>query len=150
MKRHIDAIRRLKIDYQYAYRPDDLLVEKISFMARSCQRVLDIGQSSRVMASLFDQDKLETTNISANPAPDIIDDICAPTRLQGNRYDGIVCLSVLEHVYDPFAAINEIHNLLKPGGYLLLHLPFMFRYHAPLISLSPTAIVSLETVLRGC
>ncbi|MCP4388443.1 MAG: class I SAM-dependent methyltransferase, partial [Gammaproteobacteria bacterium] len=82
--------------------------------------------------SLFDRQKIETTNINLDQQPaDIIDDICAPSRLEYGRYDGIVCLSVLEHVYDPFAAIDQIYRLLQPGGYLLLHLPFLFRYHAP-------------------
>lgn len=94
--------------------------------------VLDVGQSSRARFSLFERQKIETMDINPGcPPADIIDDICAPSRLEYGRYDGIVCLSVLEHVYDPFAAIEQVHRLLQPGGYLLLHLPFLFRYHAP-------------------
>jgi SAM-dependent methyltransferase len=101
-------------------------------MASACDMVLDVGQSTRERIDLFERDRIETMEINVgDPLADIIDDICAPNRLQPERYDGIVCLSVLEHVYDPFAAIQEIHRLLQPGGYLLLHLPFLFRYHAP-------------------
>lgn len=132
MARHIEAIRRVTIDRRYAYDSDGLLTDKLGFMANNCKQVLDIGQSSREKIILFDRAMVETMDInSGDPAPDIIDDICAPSRLQYDRYDGIVCLSVLEHVYDPFAAIKEIHQLLQPRGYLLLHLPFLFRYHAP-------------------
>ncbi|MFT5658939.1 MAG: SAM-dependent methyltransferase [Gammaproteobacteria bacterium] len=132
MKKHQAAIERVTIDANFAYDTEGLLADKISWMAQHCQLVLDIGQSSRGHSIHFDADKLETVDINRgdNP-PDIIDDICAPNRLQNNRYDGLVCLSVLEHVYDPFAAIEHIHNLLQPGGYLLFHVPFMFRYHAP-------------------
>lgn len=132
MRRHLDAIRRVRVNHDYAYRPEALIDAKLGYMAANCGLVLDIGQSSREKISLFDSNRIETTDINrGNSTPDIIDDICAPSRLQAQRYDGVICLSVLEHVYDPFAAIAEIHKLLKPGGQLLLHLPFLFRYHAP-------------------
>jgi len=101
-------------------------------MASSCAMVLDVGQSTRERIALFERQRIETMEVNrGEPLADIIDDICAPNRLQAGRYDGIVCLSVLEHVYDPFAAIEQIQRLLPPGGYLFLHLPFLFRYHAP-------------------
>lgn len=132
MRRHLEAIRRVKTDNRFAYRCDELVNEKLEYMATHCDLVLDIGQSTRQKISIFDSSRIETTDINrAQQCPDIIDDICAPSRLQPGRYDGIVCMSVLEHVYDPFAAIVQIHRLLKPGGMLLLHLPFLFRYHAP-------------------
>ncbi len=132
MARHVAAIQRVVVDHDYAYHSDRLLEQKLRYMAENCSMVLDVGQSSRDLFSLFERQKIETVDIIQRiPPADIIDDICAPSRLERGRYDGIVCLSVLEHVYDPFAAINEIHHLLQPGGYLLLHLPFIFRYHAP-------------------
>lgn len=132
MARHIEAIRRCSVDHGHAYDSAGLLTEKLRFMAANCSMVLDVGQSTRDRFNLFDRQKIETTNINQDHQPaDIIDDICAPSRLQYGKYDGVVCLSVLEHVYDPFAAIEQIHHLLQPGGYLLLQLPFMFRYHAP-------------------
>ncbi len=132
MARHAEAIKRCSIDHGYAYDSAGLLNEKLRFMAANCSMVLDVGQSTRDRLSVFDREKIETTNITLEQQPaDIIDDICAPSRLKEGRYDGIVCLSVLEHVYDPFAAIEQIHRLLQSGGYLLLHLPFLFRYHAP-------------------
>ena len=132
MTRHLEAIRRVRVEHDFAYDSDALLIDKLKFMADNCAMVLDVGQSTRERIGLFDRSRIETTDINIEESPaDIIDDICAPSRLQAGRYDGIVCLSVLEHVYDPFAAINEIRHLLKPDGYLLLHLPFQFRYHAP-------------------
>jgi SAM-dependent methyltransferase len=129
---HLEAIRRVRVDHNYAYDSDTLLSDKLGFMAANCAMVLDVGQSTRDKFRLFERPRIETMNIKAYAPPaDIIDDICAPGRLQYERYDGIVCLSVLEHVYDPFAATREIYQLLQPGGYLLLHLPFLFRYHAP-------------------
>ena len=39
---------------------------------------------------------------------------------------------MLEHVINPFDAIDEIHRILKPGGILLLSSPLNFRIHGPL------------------
>ncbi len=44
-------------------------------------------------------------------------------------YDCVFCISVLEHVDDVQSALNEIHRILKPGGILLLGLPFRQAIH---------------------
>ena len=132
MARHLEAIRRVTVDHSFAYDCKSLLTGKLNLMAANCSLILDVGQSTRDNLGLFEREQIETMEINAGqPLADIIDDICAPSRLQYERYDGVVCLSVLEHVYDPFAAVQEIHKLLQTGGYLLPHLPFLFRYHAP-------------------
>jgi len=43
---------------------------------------------------------------------------------------GIICKEVLEHVDDPFTAVSELTRVLRPGGWLLLTLPFLEPYHA--------------------
>jgi SAM-dependent methyltransferase len=129
---HRQAIERVSVNHEYAYDSEGLLRRKLGIMASECVMVLDVAQSTRAHFDLFERHRIETMEVNrSEPLADIIDDICAPDRLQPGRYDGIVCLSVLEHVYDPFAAIEQIHRLLPDGGYLLLHLPFLFRYHAP-------------------
>lgn len=61
--------------------------------------------------------------------PDVVEDI---HRLTGkdNSLDGIFCMAVLEHVYDPKKAAEEIVRVLKKGGEAFLYVPFMYRYHA--------------------
>ena len=46
------------------------------------------------------------------------------------RFDGIVCKSVLEHIESPGKAVSEIHRVLKKGGMALVYVPFIFPYHA--------------------
>jgi SAM-dependent methyltransferase len=43
--------------------------------------------------------------------------------------DGIICKEVLEHVYNPFLAIQEMLRVLKKGGKLFCTLPFIYPYH---------------------
>jgi len=132
MAQHLATIRRCHIDPSFCYQPEKLIEQKISWLAEHCSYVLDVGQSSRDHSALFKSEQLITTDVNQNSSSpvDIVDDICAPTRLVNNSYDGIICLSVLEHVYDPFSAAQNLHALLKSDSYLLLHLPFIFRYHA--------------------
>lgn len=40
-----------------------------------------------------------------------------------------ICISVLEHVLEPQNALKEIFRILKPKGYLLLSVPWIYPYH---------------------
>jgi SAM-dependent methyltransferase len=43
--------------------------------------------------------------------------------------DGVICNSVLEHVYEPQLAVREIHRVLKLGAVAFLYVPFLYPYH---------------------
>jgi SAM-dependent methyltransferase len=45
------------------------------------------------------------------------------------QFDLMICLEVLEHVRDPFAASREMVRVLKNNGKLLLTVPFIAGYH---------------------
>jgi SAM-dependent methyltransferase len=44
-------------------------------------------------------------------------------------FDGVSCSSVLEHVTQPWAVIDEIHRILKPGGRCYIDWPFLQPVH---------------------
>lgn len=61
-------------------------------------------------------------------APDLFADAaCLP--LTDRSIDALVCLEVLEHVRDHQGALREFARVLKPGGLLLLSMPFMYPVH---------------------
>jgi 2-polyprenyl-3-methyl-5-hydroxy-6-metoxy-1,4-benzoquinol methylase len=52
--------------------------------------------------------------------------------LPPNKFDVVTMWHVLEHAFDPAAALKQIHRVLKPGGVLMLEVP---NYASPLVSL---------------
>lgn len=125
-------IRDVRIDTSYCYEHERLLDEKIGFMAKNCARVLDFGKSSRRRFKLFREGQIETADINQfDGYPDFICDICDASSFPQKKYDGIICNAVLEHVYDPFAAMKNLYDALEDGGYLMVYVPYLYRYHAP-------------------
>jgi len=60
-----------------------------------------------------------------------VDVICPATDLKfdDNSFDSILCTQVLEHVYDHHTMIKEVYRVLKPGGHILLTVPFAWEKH---------------------
>lgn len=61
--------------------------------------------------------------------PDIVGDV-QDLPFADNSQDALVCLAVLEHVENPIKAAQELFRTLKPGGYCLVYVPFLYYYHA--------------------
>ena len=45
------------------------------------------------------------------------------------KFDIIICISVLEHVYDVKEAVNNIFNALKKNGVAIIQVPCMYPLH---------------------
>ena len=48
---------------------------------------------------------------------------------EDQKFDSVLCNQVLEHVFTPDAFIGELARVLKPGGHLLLTVPFIWDEH---------------------
>lgn len=44
--------------------------------------------------------------------------------------DGVIMVSVIEHLYDPVRAVNQVARVLKKGGVFFSYAPFYHPYHA--------------------
>ncbi len=44
-------------------------------------------------------------------------------------FDTVAMLDVLEHLAHPSVAVGEAHRVLRPGGRLIVHVPFMYPLH---------------------
>jgi len=96
--------------------------------------LLEIGPQDRsVVRNAFSNFSIETLDIDKTYNPDYVGDITRKNSLiLDSTYDVVVCLEVLEHTLDPFAAIRELRRILKPKGYLLLSAPLNWRIHGPI------------------
>jgi SAM-dependent methyltransferase len=54
--------------------------------------------------------------------------------LPANAFDVVLCISVLEHLWDPVESLSHCHRVLKPGGRLLVNVPTW--YAKPLLEIS--------------
>ena len=45
-------------------------------------------------------------------------------------FDTVLCTQVLEHVPDPKSLVNEMARVLRPGGHLIVTVPFSYRLHS--------------------
>ena len=97
-------------------------------------RLLEIGpRDPKEMLRHFRNYACETFDIVDSGNPTYVGDITKCNQfIRKGTFDCIVCMEVLEHVLDPFAAIREIHRILKRGGFLLMSTPLNFRIHGPI------------------
>lgn len=63
-----------------------------------------------------------------NSKLDIVSDITDIPVADGS-FDAVMCVEVFEHVPDPVAALRELSRVLKPGGTLVLTVPFCASTH---------------------
>jgi hypothetical protein len=125
-------IARVKIDDGWLGRSEPLLHKLSSEMASKCSAVLDIGKSSRECWKLFRRDQIISADINQYEGyPDIIVDVCDASTFPDRKFDGIICHSILEHTYEPFAAVRNLKAAMTEGGIFLGFAPFLMQYHAP-------------------
>jgi SAM-dependent methyltransferase len=102
------------------------------------QRVLEVGCGlGNFTPFLLDRELVMATDLSAEycaavaarfpNAPNLVvqsHDITAdPAPLVEYGFDTVICLNVLEHIADDLAALQNIHQVLIPGGALVLLVP---------------------------
>jgi len=73
-------------------------------------------------------------DIRTGPDVDIVCDITAPQeevarRLPSTSYDLVLCMNVLEHLFEPVRALDNILGVLRPGGYLVIVTPAVWDLH---------------------
>lgn len=64
-----------------------------------------------------------------NAHVDSVVDLNGKLPLPDSAFDSILCSDVLEHIADPFALFVEMARVLKPGGHLLVFVPFFYHLH---------------------
>jgi SAM-dependent methyltransferase len=96
-------------------------------------RVLDAGAGQAPYRHLFAHCDYKTQDWPSSPHEDATGaDVIADLRdlpLEDDSFDAAVCTEVLEHVETPGEAVAELARILRPGGRLLVTVPFVGELH---------------------
>ncbi len=74
-------------------------------------------------------------DIEAGRGVDVVVDITADAAVvdkafSGRRFDLVMTLNALEHIFEPLKALDNMLNLVRAGGYLLVVAPCVWEPHA--------------------
>lgn len=105
-------------------------------LAATChqQRILEIGSGRQdhgddaySVRAMFDRSN-EFVQSDMNPSfgHAVVD---VTTMAFEDEFDLIICLYVLEHVFDISAAVRNMHRALRPGGRAVIAVPHVYPYH---------------------
>lgn len=94
--------------------------------------VLDLGGHKTQKRGQFDVGRFpfRTTclNLTAEKRPDVQGDAERLPFADGT-FDAVICAELLEHVFDPRQVVREIRRVLRPGGRVLITVPFLVPIH---------------------
>lgn len=108
-------------------------------LARLHGRVLDVGCGEMPFRSCLPPsvqyqgiDVPDAVSFGMQTRPEIALFDGARIPFPDSSWDAVLCTEVLEHTHDPETLVAEILRVLRPGGTLLLTVPFAARvHHAP-------------------
>ncbi|MCC6441703.1 MAG: methyltransferase domain-containing protein [Rhodanobacteraceae bacterium] len=133
LRRWLKTLRRTPLHPQWLLGSNAGTIEWIRVHARG--RVLDIGCADRWIEPHLPEDceyigldYLATGGLLYGARPDIFAD-ASLLPLPDASIDTVLLLEVLEHLRHPAQALSEIARVLRPGGQLLLTMPFLYPIH---------------------
>ena len=91
--------------------------------------ILDVGAGRGDFADLFENRNYLALDVYPYPEVDIVCDLTQVNPFRPGSFDAILLLNVMEHVYDPRALLDSLAGMLKPGGVILVAIPFLVKIH---------------------
>lgn len=87
----------------------------------------DLGEDAFSVRKLFeDSNEFVQSDVVPEFGHEIVD--ITSSELE-NAFDMIICLYVLEHIYDVHRAVEGMHRALVPGGTAVIVVPHVYPYH---------------------
>lgn len=95
-------------------------------------RAIDLGCGTMPFRESMERRAVIYHSIDMRPRSEgasCVGDIRHLPMVSDSSYDSAICLEVLEHIPNPFQAIDEIYRVLKPSGTLIVSVPHLSRLH---------------------
>jgi ubiquinone/menaquinone biosynthesis C-methylase UbiE len=91
-------------------------------------KVLEIGSGNLSYKKYVNFEKYKTLDIDPRLKLDYLEDK-HKTKVPSNSFNTVIMIEVLEHLYNPFLAIEQVHRILKKEGCVIATTPFIHPYH---------------------
>lgn len=88
--------------------------------------LLDVGSARSARPWLPER---LTLDVSPGRGVDLVADLEALDGIPDGAFGTVLCTEVLEHVLHPERALAELHRVTRPGGRLLLSVPWIYPFH---------------------
>ncbi len=92
--------------------------------------VLDLGGDARSYYQKCFKGEYHITTLNYDPksGADIVHDLEKPLPEIG-KFDAVLAINVLEHIYNARRVVEDAYRVLNPGGTMVIAVPFLFPVH---------------------
>ena len=109
--------------YNYEY------IEKKLQNVNKSALLFDIGAGTQPFAELLGHFNTYTVDFNPYKGIDVVTDLNNPLPVRDSVVDIVVMSNLIEHIPEPLALLKESKRILKPGGTLILTVPFLIKIH---------------------
>lgn len=109
-----------------------LLTGLKDFFPEMTGTLLDVGCGEKPYRAFIPASRYVGMEIDGPTGPHRLADVYYDGRhfpFPPSTFDSVLCSQVFEHVFAPKAFLSEVHRVLRPGGRLLLTVPFVWDEH---------------------
>ena len=135
---NIEAIERIRVLPELECDFREKILKSVKERQYERPSIIDIGQATRSYSEEIRAASAEykTADISEQGF-DYVFDLCDEDTIPSevfNRFNDVIALAILEHVWQPFKAAENMKKMLntsKSTGRIWIYAPFIYAYHAP-------------------
>ena len=92
-------------------------------------KILDVGAGHGDFADIFEGRQYYSLDIVPYAEVDLVVDLGQTIPFKKDTFDAVVLMNVLEHVYENRKLLQNIAKIVKPGGKVILTVPFLLKVH---------------------
>jgi SAM-dependent methyltransferase len=104
-------------------------LEKVVAILPKRAVILDFGAGHGDFSAVLQKFKVVALDVYPYDEVDIVCDLQKAVPFKRTSFDAIVLMNVLEHIQNPERLIKTLSTLLRPGGLLIVAVPFMLKLH---------------------